>query len=185
MAASGGVSGHRTAALAERYAKAVLAAAADSAERVTAELAGLAGALAADAEARFFFAGPGVGRARRRAAVDGMAADLGLSDVAASTLRVLVDAERMDLLPQVASALRMLADRSAGRVRARMTVASPADAAGSARVAAALGRILGAAVVIEEEVDPSILGGARVEAGNLLIDGTVAGRLARLRDALR
>ena len=45
-------------------------------------------------------------------------------------------------------------------------------------------RITGREVVMHEIVDPNVLGGARVEVGNEVIDGTVASRLDQARRKL-
>jgi len=174
-------------ALPERYAKAILAAAAElgAGEIVTEELSQLAAALAGDEAARFFFESPGVGRSQRHGAMDEIASRCKLSPVAVSTLHLLVDAGRTDLLGEIAEGLRELADRAAGRVTATVTVAKPSSAAGLKRIAAAIQARIGKQVVVEEEVDPSVVGGVRARAGNLLMDGTVAGRLERLRHSLR
>ncbi|MDQ2972765.1 MAG: F0F1 ATP synthase subunit delta, partial [Pseudomonadota bacterium] len=37
---------------------------------------------------------------------------------------------------------------------------------------------------MEQSIDPTLLGGAIIDAGNVVIDGSVDGRLARLQQAL-
>lgn len=49
------------------------------------------------------------------------------------------------------------------------------------RLAAALAGIYGHEVQIKGEVDPSVLGGLAVQVGDELVDGTIAGRLDRLK----
>lgn len=168
-------------ALAVRYAKAILAAATElgGEDLVTGELSAVAEA------GRFFLSGSGAGRSQRHAAVDEMAEACGLSPVSVSVLHLLVDAGRAELLGEIAEALRELADRAAGRLTASVTVARPMKATERKRIAAALQVLVGKEVIVEEEVSPSVIGGARARAGNLLIEGTVAGRLERLRHSLR
>jgi F-type H+-transporting ATPase subunit delta len=43
---------------------------------------------------------------------------------------------------------------------------------------------LGREIVLHERVDPSLLGGAVVRAGDLVIDGSVKGRLEKLAASL-
>ncbi len=52
------------------------------------------------------------------------------------------------------------------------------------RLRAALARIYGREVTTHVEIEPSLLGGIRVQVGDELIDGTVAGRLDDLRRRL-
>ncbi|MGQ0632814.1 MAG: F0F1 ATP synthase subunit delta [Sporichthyaceae bacterium] len=49
------------------------------------------------------------------------------------------------------------------------------------RLASALAGIYGNAVQIKAEVDPSVLGGLAVQIGDEVVDGTIAGRLDRLK----
>ncbi|MCA0294904.1 MAG: F0F1 ATP synthase subunit delta [Actinobacteria bacterium] len=64
------------------------------------------------------------------------------------------------------------------RAIATVTVARPLDAEQGARLLAALERQLGRSVNLQVIVDPSVIGGARVQVGDEVIEGTVAGRLA-------
>jgi F-type H+-transporting ATPase subunit delta len=67
------------------------------------------------------------------------------------------------------------------RVVATVRVASPLTQEQSARLKAVLTRQVGRDVAIQEVVDPSLLGGVRVELGNEVIEGTVAARLQEAR----
>ena len=53
------------------------------------------------------------------------------------------------------------------------------------RLASALGTLYGRPMVVRSEVDPSVRGGLIVRVGDEVIDGSVAGRLAAVREALR
>ncbi|MCU1412662.1 MAG: synthase subunit delta [Microbacteriaceae bacterium] len=69
----------------------------------------------------------------------------------------------------------------AGYSVATVTVATPLAAAQATRLEKALSNQYGGGVRINQVVDPSILGGMRVQVGDDVIDGTIAGRLADLR----
>ena len=49
------------------------------------------------------------------------------------------------------------------------------------RLVGSLGRIYGREVSVHVEVEPSVLGGIRVQVGDEVIDGSVAGRLEALQ----
>jgi F-type H+-transporting ATPase subunit delta len=53
------------------------------------------------------------------------------------------------------------------------------------RLKAALERRFGRRVELERTLDPAVLGGAIVDAGEIVIDGSVRGQLARLETAVR
>lgn len=102
----------------------------------------------------------------------------------AAFLSLLAENRRLALLPDI----EVLFDefkRDAERVlkvtlRAAATVpATQADA-----IKSALTKKFGRDVALVQEIDPSIIGGAIIDAGDVVIDGSVRGRLARLEQAL-
>ena len=74
-----------------------------------------------------------------------------------------------------------LAAEQKNRVVATVRVARPLDADQRRRLQAALARQVGREVVLQEVIDPDVLGGVRVELGDEVIEGTVAGRLDEAR----
>lgn len=69
----------------------------------------------------------------------------------------------------------------ANRTIAKITAAKPLDADQAQRLQAALVRVAGRPVELQVEVDPAVLGGLRVQIGDQIIEGTVAGRLEDAR----
>ncbi|MCU1489860.1 MAG: synthase delta subunit [Acidimicrobiaceae bacterium] len=80
--------------------------------------------------------------------------------------------------------LAALAAAERGRRLAEVRSAVDLEPVERDRLASALGRLVERPVEIRVVHDPSVLGGARVSVGDLVIDGTVRLRLERLRDAL-
>lgn len=70
-----------------------------------------------------------------------------------------------------------LAAAQKNRVVATVRTARPLDSEQLDRMRSALSRQAGREVFIQEIVDPSVLGGIRVELGDEVVEGTVAGRL--------
>ncbi|OYN86602.1 F0F1 ATP synthase subunit delta [Parenemella sanctibonifatiensis] len=64
---------------------------------------------------------------------------------------------------------------------ATVTVARPLDQDQEARLRAGLIKQTGQAIVLHVVVDPSVVGGIKVELGDEVIDGTVGGRIHQLR----
>lgn len=77
-----------------------------------------------------------------------------------------------------------LAAAARQRAIAQVTVARPLTDAQRDRLQAALERQLGRQVNLQVEVDPDVLGGGRVQLGDEVIEGTVAGRLAAAEQQL-
>jgi F-type H+-transporting ATPase subunit delta len=71
-----------------------------------------------------------------------------------------------------------------GRVVALVTTAVPMSDAQKERLAASLGSLVGRQVHLNLDVDPSVLGGVRIEIGDEIIEGTIAGRLDSARRGL-
>jgi F-type H+-transporting ATPase subunit delta len=91
---------------------------------------------------------------------------------------------RIDNLGQVAAEFRRLVDERNGIVHATATSALPLDKAELSALTARLEQMTGGTVELDVETDPSLLGGLVVRVGDRLIDGSVRGRLERLRAQL-
>jgi F-type H+-transporting ATPase subunit delta len=112
----------------------------------------------------------------------GLGADF--SETVMRILAVMVRHQRGDGLGQVAQAYSELADEAAGVIRAEVRTAVPLSEQQRKRLAAELERLTGRRVSMEARTDPAVLAGVRVQIGHQLIDGSAAGRLARMREAL-
>jgi len=92
---------------------------------------------------------------------------------------------RAALLPEIAEAYRALVDADVNRARVRVRTAVPLNEQERTLLAARLGTALGGKqVVIEEVVDKALLGGFVADIGSLVVDGSLDGQLARLRERL-
>jgi len=91
---------------------------------------------------------------------------------------------RLGLLPDIVNTFRALLNDHRGVQVVEVTTAEPLDQAGRELVANQLARYLNAQVTIEARVDPEIIGGVIARIGDRVLDGSVRGRLDRLRVAL-
>ncbi|HEU5322467.1 MAG TPA: ATP synthase F1 subunit delta [Methylomirabilota bacterium] len=174
-------------AAARSYAKALfeLAKERGQAEAVSRELELVVEQLARTPQLEAFLARPGVTVAAKRAAAAEVAAGLALSTLGRDFLALVVGHGRADHLGAIADAYRTSLDADAGRVRARVRTAVALTEAERAQLSARLARALhGQHVVLEEAVDPKLLGGFIAEIGSLIVDGSLDGQLARLRQRL-
>jgi F-type H+-transporting ATPase subunit delta len=99
-------------------------------------------------------------------------------------LRFVVRAGRLRDLVGMVDWLVEIAAAERGRRVAEVRSAVDLDDAEQARLSAALGRIVDRNVEVRVIIDPSVIGGAFVSVGDLVIDGTVRQRFERLRDVL-
>ena len=97
---------------------------------------------------------------------------------------LLADNRRLPLLPEIAGLYEQLRAEAERVVRARITAASPLPAAELESLKAALKRRFQREVEVETAVDASLIGGAVIDAGDVVIDGSIRGKLERLQGAL-
>ncbi len=166
-------------AIARPYARAIFGIAHDT-RRITewSDLLGRGAAMACDPRVCQWLRDPRIARPRMVALFLDLADDN--SDDWHNLLRLLVASRRLVLLPEIAQQYESLRAEAERTLEAEVVSAVPLDELLRARLAEALGRRLRQRVILRCTVDHSVLGGAIVRAGDLVIDGSVRGRLAAL-----
>lgn len=91
---------------------------------------------------------------------------------------------RVESLSRIADEFRRLYNRRAGITEAIATSAAPLPADEVEALRRRLEQIAGGRVELDLRTDPALLGGIQVRLGDRLIDGSVRGRLERLRNRL-
>ena len=91
---------------------------------------------------------------------------------------------RIDELPRVAAEFRRLDNERQGITPATATSAVPLSEDEVRAITARLEEMTGGRVDLDLAVDPDLLGGLVVRVGDRMIDGSVRGRLERLRNQL-
>ncbi|MDE2052756.1 MAG: F0F1 ATP synthase subunit delta [Gammaproteobacteria bacterium] len=99
-------------------------------------------------------------------------------------VRTLADNRRLSLLPEISALFDELKSEAEGVVDVTVTSAAPLDDSQQGKLAAALERRLGRSVRLQCATDPALIGGAVLRAGDLVIDGSLRGRLERIAYAL-
>lgn len=107
-----------------------------------------------------------------------------LTKEAANFIRLLIDNHRLELLPEIAQQFEQLRAEAEARVEAEVISAVPLDDKHMHALAQALQRKLGRKVNLTPRIDPALIGGAVVRAGDLVIDGSVRARLQALSSHL-
>jgi F-type H+-transporting ATPase subunit delta len=104
---------------------------------------------------------------------------------AEGTNNVLMQRGDLGLLPEVTAALRQrMRQTEAQPTQVEVVTAMPLDDAQREVLEAKLAAQHGAALAYTYRVNPAILGGVIVRVGDKLIDGSVASRLAAMKQAL-
>ncbi|MEO6064520.1 MAG: F0F1 ATP synthase subunit delta [Lysobacterales bacterium] len=102
----------------------------------------------------------------------------------ADFLRALGASGRLRVLPEIAVQFEALKRDAEGTLKVKVRSAVPLDDAQLASLKASLARRFSRDVEIDTAVDADLIGGAIIEAGETVIDGSVRGRLARLAQEL-
>jgi F-type H+-transporting ATPase subunit delta len=107
-----------------------------------------------------------------------------LSDKVGNFIRTLAANKRLPLLPEIAELFEQLKANRENSVDVEISSAFPLSAAVSERLAQALRGKLQREVTVNTVVDKSLLGGVLVRSGDVVIDGSVRGRLEQLAKAM-
>lgn len=95
-------------------------------------------------------------------------------------VRTLAANRRLAYLPEISEQFEVLKDAAQGIADVTVTSAAALDEAQQKKLSAALEKRLKRKVRLHSEVDPKLIGGAILRAGDLVIDGSLSTRLARI-----
>jgi F-type H+-transporting ATPase subunit delta len=170
--------------LARPYAKAVfeLAKSQQAFAAWSKQLAALAEAVAEPTLARALHT-PGVAKATL-ADVLIAALKAQLQPQGVSLVKLLAENGRLDAVPELAQQFEVLRAEAESRVAVQITTAAEIAEAQKTALSAAVTKKLQRAVDITWATDAALITGARIQAGDLVIDGSAAGELERLQAAL-
>ncbi len=136
------------------------------------------------AELQEFFVNPAVPTVQKVGFLDTLNRKLGLSKELRNLLAVLIDNDRIGHVAEVAAAYRKLLQEQSGIRQAEIVTARELDAAERQSLMDEVGKLAGATIEASFKLDASILGGTVVRIGSTVYDGSVRGRLDRLKEAL-
>jgi len=100
-------------------------------------------------------------------------------------LFLLASKNEIHLLPEVIADFDRFAQRSTTATLTKVTSAVPLIDSEKQTLETRLRKQFGAELAFEYQVDPAILGGVIVRAGDKVIDGSVSGKLAALKEKLK
>lgn len=107
-----------------------------------------------------------------------------LNDLAKNFVKVLADNGRLNVATEIAQGYEEHRAEAEKTVEAEVTSAFPLSDAQIKSMTEALKKRLGREVTLSTSVDETIVGGAIIRAGDLMIDGSVSGQLDKLATTL-
>jgi F-type H+-transporting ATPase subunit delta len=95
-------------------------------------------------------------------------------------VQTLAENHRLAYLPEISTLFDELKDEAEGVIDVTVTSAAPLESGQRETLSKALQRRLKRQIRLQCETDPSLIGGAVLRAGDLVIDGSVRSRLDRI-----
>ena len=176
------------ASVAPRYARAfaeVAEATGLDAAAAQQQLDDFAETLAASAELREFLLNPSVPIAQKLKVLDAIAQRIKMFPQVRNFLAVIVEHQRLDDLGEILTVYGEIADEHAGATEASITSAHPLNAQDRAQIEAQVAKLTGGARVrAKYSEDAALLGGAVVQIGSTIYDGSLRGQLQQLKQRL-
>jgi F-type H+-transporting ATPase subunit delta len=152
-------------------------------EEVLSDLGEFVLALRQSEELRLFYYGGQVPERQKRRAIDGLTEGMKISTT--NFLKVLVDSGREEILEEVLGRYEQLVKEHLGRIEVGVTTAVELSQEQLDRLKERLeGTLEGREVILETDVDPSLVGGAIFRFGGRMMDGSIRGRLESLREGM-
>lgn len=172
------------ATVARPYAEAMFRAALEAnALTAVAEGLALAAAIAGDEQMHSVLLNPKVSAQQKKEIFDAAAGGR-LDEITRRTLSLLVDGHREVLIGSIAEQFEELKHEHEKVLRARITSAQPLSDTQRDEIVSALEKRYGRKIEADLDVDPQLLGGARVQVGDQVIHASVRDALAQMAAAL-
>jgi len=109
----------------------------------------------------------------------------GPGSVGAGFLKVLAENQRLGVLPDILARFEVLKAEAERTLDVLLTSASAVSDAQQQRIVDALNKRFGRQIRLTVQLDPTLIGGARLQVGDRVIDGSVRTGLDKLATALR
>jgi len=107
-----------------------------------------------------------------------------VSEVVINTIKLMVDKGREDLLGTLSEQYAEAANEALGQAVAQVYSVAPLTEDDMKSVAATFSQLTGKTIIVENIVNPGLLGGLQVRIGDRLYDGSLSGKLQRLGKTL-
>lgn len=174
-----------TSSLARPYAQAVFELAQESKDfKSWSDALAFLAALLSDESIQDLIHNPRVEEEQLQALLDDLCGDR-VPEGGRNLLRLMMANDRLALVPDVAAQYEVLRAEAEGTVDAEVRSAKPLSDEQQTQLAKALEKRLGRKVNLTVHEDDTLLGGAVIRAGDMVIDGSAKGRLEKLASALQ
>jgi F-type H+-transporting ATPase subunit delta len=174
-------------AIASRYARALADVVTErklNSETVTTGLDAIAQVFHESHELDALFENPAVPADQKLKLIDALVSRIGLTREVRNFLAVLIDKDRMGLLPEIAQQFKVEINERLGFADAEVISARELGNDERAQIEQQLSKVTGKKVRARYSKDAALLGGVLVKVGSTIYDGSVRGQLERMRTAI-
>lgn len=152
--------------------------------RALEELHGFEALLKESDQLRRVLENPSIPGDRKRAVLDAITARLGTTRQVRNFVAVLTDHRRLPLFSEILKQLEHELDDRQGLAEAQVSTARQLTAEEKQLLEAEIAKLIGKRVKAKYEQDATLLGGAVVQVGSTIYDGSVKGQLEQIREQL-
>jgi F-type H+-transporting ATPase subunit delta len=174
-------------AVTSRYARAfvdVIVGGKLDAARTLQQLQAMVSANESSAELRKVWESPAIPAEQKRHLLDAIVQQEGISRPVRNFIAVLIDHRRIGLINEIAKDFEKELNSRLGFAEAQITSARELSPAERRALESQVEKLIGKKVRARYDRDESILGGAIVQVGSTIYDGSVKGQLERIREQL-
>ncbi len=173
--------------IAERYVNAAFSVAeqASSLAVVEKDLGSLATLIRENADFRAFLNNPLLTRNAQSEIAVALLKNIGAHTVTTQFVALLARHKRLDILSEIIEIFLEKAALSRGEIAAELVTAKAVSAKESSAIADSLSKTYNRKINLSTRVDPSLLGGTIINIGSVQLDGSLAGKLNRLKQVLK
>ena len=148
------------------------------------QLRDFADALAVSSELRNFFENPSIEMGKKLKVLDALSARIKMFPQVRNFIAVILEHQRLAELNEIMTRFDEVVDQNAGAVEARVTSAHPMSQQDRREMESQIAKLAGGRVRATYSEDPGLLGGAVVEIGSTIYDGSVRAQLQQLKQRL-
>jgi F-type H+-transporting ATPase subunit delta len=172
--------------VARRYAKALVALAKEHRRlgETSAELTRLVQLIEEEPELKALLYNPTISRRFKDDLLADLTQRLRIGAMELNFVRILLEKGRLPHLPQIVALYEVMAEEAQNRLRVLVKAAVPLTPALQEEVRQRFAHYTSKEIVIDQELDPSLIGGMVAQMGSLVLDGSIRNELLRIKTEL-
>jgi len=172
--------------VAKRYAKALVALAGEQGRLTETgdQLQRLARLIDDMPELKSLLYNPSISRHFKEELITDLTQRLRIGPMETNFVRLLLEKGRLPDMPQIIALYDMLAEEAQNRLRVRVKSVVPLTPELEAEVRQRFAQYTSKDIIIDQEIDPTLIGGVIAQMGSLILDGSIRNELLRIKTEL-